>query len=346
MSLSIYRSKPLSNQYQLPLTLAELAHICGSDAVIGNPDKVITTICSVNNPQTDALTFIDNPKFLKQVTSDIDVAYLVKPDWQDTISLGIVHPNPTQAFRLILTAITRTDSPATISETAQISPNATIGSNVTIGHYSVIEDGVVLGDNCVIGNHTTIATDNVIASDTFIGNKVSIYHNCHIGHDCVIADGAVIGGQGFGFSFEGGNWHPIPQIGGVRIGNHTHIGNNTCIDRGAINDTVIGNNVIIDNLVHIAHNVVIGDGCAMAAEVGIAGSTTIGKHCLFGGQVGIVGHIDICDGVQVNGGARILQSIKESGAYAGAFTAMPVQKWNRASIYFKKIEQLFRREKN
>ncbi len=334
-----------NTQPALPLTLAELAGICGSDKIIGEADTLIKQICSIENLQADALTFIASPGLLKKVDPNIAAAYLVKPDWQDTIDLGIVHHNPTQAFRLILTAIFASPVQPEIAATATVSSQATLGNNISIGQYSIIEDGVVLGDNCIIGNHCTIARDSVIGEHTVIGHRVSVADHCHIDQHCVIADGAVIGGQGFGFSFEGGHWHPIPQIGGVRIGHHTHIGNNTCIDRGAINDTVIGNNVIIDNLVHIAHNVTIGDGCAMAAEVGIAGSTSIGKHCLLGGQVGVVGHISICDGVQVNGGARVLQSIKKPGTYAGALSAMPAGKWNRAAVYFKKIEQLVKREK-
>lgn len=333
------------NNPKLPLTLAELANLCGSTEIIGDPETLIQQFCSIEHLQANHLTFIGSSALLKQVDRDIDAAYLIKSEWRDSVDLGIVHDNPTQAFRLILTAIFTPRYSATIASTAKISEKATIGKHCHIGEYSVIEDGVVLGDNCVIGNHCTIARDTVIGGNTVIGNRVNIYHDCQIGTDNVIADGAVIGGQGFGFNFEGGSWYSIPQIGRVRIGNHVHIGNNTCIDRGAINDTIIGHNVIIDNLVHIAHNVVIGDGCAMAAEVGIAGSTTIGKNCLFGGQVGIVGHINICDGVQVNGGARILQSIKKPGTYAGVLQAMPVTKWNRAAVYFKKIEQLVKREK-
>lgn len=220
----------------------------------------------------------------------------------------------------------------------------TVGRDVCIGANSVIGDEVVLGDGVEIGAGVVIEDHVTIGNHTRIGHRVVIHHETEIGAHCSISEGAVIAGQGFGFSLEGGQWHAIPQIGRVMIGNHVHIGANSCIDRGAINDTVIGNYVIIDNLVHIAHNVRVGDGTAMAAGVGIAGSTVVGKYCLLAGQVGVVGHIRIADGVQVNGGARVLQSIKDSGVYAGSFHVQPVKKWNRMAVYLKRLEGLFKRE--
>lgn len=327
-----------------PCDLATLVAICDGELV--GETRMIQGICSAETPQADHLTFIASKAFLKYINLDSQAIYIVKPEHKAAISSGILHENPTQAFRLIAEFLTHSAVSGCISKTAVVSSTAQIAKESFIGENVVIGDAVQIGAGCYIGANTVIEAGAIIGENTRIEHNASIYQNVQIGKDCVIASGAVIGSQGFGFSFEGGEWKAIPQLGRVVIGNAVHIGANACIDCGAINDTVIGDNVIIDNLVHIAHNVNIGSHTALAGCVGIAGSTTIGKYCLFGGQVGIAGHITICDGVQVNGGANILQSIEEPGGYAGALPALPVTKWNRAIIYFKKLETLFRRKKN
>lgn len=331
----------------LPLSLAQLAQFCQGQ-VIGDATIRVKGICSAEKPYAQGLAYIGNKRLIRQIDKENETVYIVKPEQADAVKNGILHDNPMQAFRLILTRIypSGLDAEPCIQASAQISSSASIADNVSIGHHCVIEDNVRIAEGCRIGNGCIIATQSVLGKNTQLGNRVSILANSIIGTECVIADGAVIGGQGFGFSFEGGVWQAVPQIGKVVIGDKVHIGNNSCIDRGAINDTVIGNNVIIDNLVHIAHNVHIGNGSAMAASVGIAGSTSVGKNCMMGGQVGVAGHIHITDAVQINGGARVLQSIKQSGTYSGSFHVMPVWQWNRTAIYLKKLVTLLKREKN
>lgn len=324
--------------------LVSLAQLCQGQ-VVGADDTQINGVCSIECPVEFCLTYVSDARFVRSIDVNSGCAYIVSPLHADNISLGIIHENPTQAFRIILNHLYPKYCDGLIADTAIISERAKLGDNVTIGHYAVIGDDVRLSDNCVIGSHTVVHSGSVIGTGTHLGSQVTIHQKCSIGSRSVIADGVVIGGQGFGFSFEGGRWEPIPQVGSVIIGNSVHIGANSCIDRGAINDTIIGNNVIIDNLVHIAHNVEIGERTAMAACVGVAGSTKVGKNCMLAGQVGVVGHINITDGVQVYGGARVLQSIKEPGAYSGSFHAMPVKKWNRIAVYLKKLETLFKKEK-
>ncbi len=330
---------------KLPLDLTALAKLCHGQ-VIGDGERLITTLCAITTPKADGLTFVASAAAAKSIGSDDSISYIVKPEWQGRIKHGISHDNPQQAFRLILQALTDKPKPPHIATSAVISRSARLAEDVSIGANCVIGDNVHLGRGCQLGANVVIEESCNIGAGTRIGHQATLHHHTDIGNNCVISEGAVIGGQGFGFSFEGGVWQAIPQIGRVIIGNGVHIGANTCIDRGAIDDTLIGNNVIIDNLVHIAHNVKVGDGTAMAAGVGIAGSTRIGKHCLLGGQVGVVGHIRIADGVQINGGARVLQNLNEPGAYAGSFNVMPAGKWNRAAAYFKRLEHLFKREKS
>lgn len=330
----------------LPMPLATLATHCKGE-IIGDGKCLVEHFCSVSQPRQKGLMFVGSSAAAKHIQDDPELLYIVTPQWREAVRNGICHEQPQQAFRLILSALLSAEkaTSAKIADTAVISPTAIIGQGVNIGEYSVIGDKVIIGDQVAIGCGCVIEAHATIGSETQIEHRVVIHRDVDIGEACVIAGGAVIGGQGFGFSFEGGNWEAVPQIGGVRIGKRVHIGANTCIDCGAIDDTVIGDNVIIDNLVHIAHNVRVGTGTAMAAGVGIAGSTTVGKYGLLAGQVGVVGHIDIADNVQVNGGARVLQSIHESGTYAGSFHVQPVRKWNKITVYLKKLETLFKREK-
>lgn len=329
--------------HESPKSLLTLSKLCCGQ-VVGEAAHQIVGMCSVTHQQPGHLAFIGTDKLIRQLDLDSGCAYIVKPGYRDRIKTGILHDNPTQAYRLILEQLTIMPKPS-IAKSAMIADSAVIGQGVSIGEQVIIEAGVKIADQCVIQANSVIKQNVKIGKKTVVGHHVTLHHDCVIGESCVLADGVVIGAQGFGFSFEGGGWQAIPQIGKVKIGNFVHIGANTCIDRGAIEDTQIGHHVIIDNLVHIAHNVKIGDGTAMAACVGIAGSTTIGKHCLLAGQVGVAGHLTICDGVQVNGGAKVLQSIKSPGVYAGSLTVMPANKWNKIAVYIKRIESLFKREK-
>lgn len=212
-----------------------------------------------------------------------------------------------------------------IHPTAIIAPTAKIGKNPTIGAYAVIGEFVQVGDNCQIGSH------------------VSIAHHCEIGNEVQIHAHASIGSDGFGFApkigTEGLAWQKIHQLGRVIIGHRVRIGSNTCIDRGAVGDTVIGDDVIIDNLVQIAHNVHIGRGTAIAAMTGIAGSTHIGEGCIIGGAVGIAGHITIADNVTLTGMTMVTGSIKESGTYSSGTPVMTSHDWRRAAVKFRQSGQ-------
>lgn len=212
-----------------------------------------------------------------------------------------------------------------IHSTAIVSPTAVIGKNAKIGAYAVIGDFVQIGDDCQIGSHVVIA------------------HHCVIGDDVEIHAHASIGSDGFGFApnvgADGLSWQKIHQLGRVVIGHRVRIGANTCIDRGAVGDTVIGDDVIIDNLVQIAHNVHIGRGTAIAAMTGIAGSTHIGVNCIIGGAVGIAGHLHITDNVTLTGMTMVTGSIKEAGSYSSGTIAMPSNDWRRAAVKFRQSGQ-------
>ncbi|MEJ6659515.1 MAG: UDP-3-O-(3-hydroxymyristoyl)glucosamine N-acyltransferase, partial [Candidatus Thioglobus sp.] len=212
---------------------------------------------------------------------------------------------------------------ATIATNCCIGKNVSIGANTTIGANTVIEDNSVIGSNCLIGSNVNILQSSII------GNSV------------VIEPGVVIGSEGFGNARDSNkHWHSIAHLGNVVIGDRVHIGANTAIDRGTLEDTHIHKGVRLDNLVHIAHNVVIGEDTAIAACTGVAGSTHIGKRCMIGGMVGVVGHLNICDDVIVNAKSTIDKNITTPGIYTGIMPLMPHKKWQIVSVWLIKLDKI------
>lgn len=228
-----------------------------------------------------------------------------------------------------------------IHPTAVVAESATIDEGVHIGAYCVIGEHVHIGANSQLSAHVNIEHHAILGKDCVLMPQVTVAHNCAIGDAVRIHTGASIGADGFGFAPTANpadtGWERIAQLGRVLIGNHVRIGANTCIDRGALNDTVIADNVIIDNLVQIAHNVHIGAGTAIAAKTGIAGSTHIGKRCIIGGAVGINGHIHITDDVTITGMSMVTKSIKQSGRYSSGIPLMPSTDWRKSVVTFKNL---------
>ena len=218
-------------------------------------------------------------------------------------------------------------NPVTIPD-PRIHPTAVISPTAKIGRNAVIHPGVVIGDEVTIGD------------DALIYPNVTIYHDCHIGDRVVIHAGVVIGADGFGNAKDGDVWIKIPQIGRVIMGDDVEVGANTCIDRGALDDTVIGNGVKIDDQIMIGHNCRIGNNTAIAACAGIAGSTMIGERCLVGGAAMFSGHIEITDDVQISGGSAIIKNIKKPGQYTGVFPSVPHADWLHIAANLRQLDGL------
>ena len=212
-----------------------------------------------------------------------------------------------------------------IAPSAVIDASASLGSNVSIGANAVIESGVVLGDNVVIGAGCFVGKNTHIGAGSRLWANVTVYHDIRIGQHCLIQSGTVIGADGFGYANDRGNWVKIPQLGSVIIGDRVEIGACTTIDRGALDNTQIGNGVIIDNQCQIAHNVVIGDNTAVAGGVIMAGSLKIGRYCMIGGASVINGHMEICDKVTVTGMGMVMRPITEPGYTPQAFRCNPIK---------------------
>ena len=211
---------------------------------------------------------------------------------------------------------------------------------VIIGANAVISAGVVLGDGVQIGAGCFVGEGASIGKGSLLWANVTLYHKVQLGQRCIVHSGAVLGSDGFGFANDAGRWEKIAQIGRVVIHDDVDIGANTTIDRGALDDTLIGFGVKLDNQIQIAHNVTVGDHSAMAGCVGVAGSTSIGARCTVGGAAMIFGHLNIADGTHVSGASVVMSSIKEPGAYTGIFPLQQHKDWEKTAVTLKQLVKL------
>jgi UDP-3-O-[3-hydroxymyristoyl] glucosamine N-acyltransferase len=255
--------------------------------------------------------------------------------------------DPYIAYARIAQILNDTPNPASgISKHALIDPSSKLGSRVSVGANSVIESGVTIGDNVTIGPGVFIGKGSRIGSKSRVWANVSIYHKVQIGQECLIHSGACIGVDGFGYANDRGSWIKIPQLGTVIIGNNVEIGGCTTIDRGSLDDTQIGNGVIIDNQCQIAHNVIIGDNTAIAGGVIMGGSLKVGSFCMIGGASVINGHIEICDKVQITGMGMVMRDIKEPGVYSSGIPLQPNKIWRKTVALLMNIRMMKKKLKN
>lgn len=234
-----------------------------------------------------------------------------------------------------------------IHPTAVIAPSASIADGVSIGAYCVIEEGVRIGPGTRLGPHCVVGPDSVLGKDCLLHARVTLYHSVTVGDRAILHSGSVFGADGFGFAPDPHNaegaWAKIAQIGGVLLGDDVEIGANTTVDRGALENTIVGNGVKLDNQIMIGHNTQIGDHTAMAACVGVAGSTIIGKRCTIAGAAMLSGHLVLGDDVHVSGGTAITSSISTPGRYTGVYPYAEHNQWQRNAAVLSQLAQLRRR---
>ena len=211
---------------------------------------------------------------------------------------------------------------AVISSLAYVSDSATIGQNVTIEPFAFVGDNVTIGDDTIVHAH------------------VCIYHDCKVGKRCILHSGCVIGADGFGFAPQAEGYEKIPQIGIVVIEDDVEVGANTCIDRATMGETHVSQGVKLDNMVQIAHNVVVGKNTVMAAQSAIAGSTKMGEWCMIGGQVGIAGHLNVGNRVQIGGHAGVTGSVRDDKVLFG-YPAIDQKKFARCNALFRSLPDMY-----
>jgi UDP-3-O-[3-hydroxymyristoyl] glucosamine N-acyltransferase len=326
------------------ITLGQLAEFLGA-TLRGPADKLITGLATLQEAGPDQVSFLANPQYRKFLATTQAAAVLLKPtDAEGYAADALLVPDPYLAYARISHLFDPKPKAAVgVHPTAVVAADAFVDPAASVGAYAVIESGARIAAGVTIGAHCFIGARSVIGEGGWLAPRVTLYHDVRIGQRVVIQSGAVLGGEGFGFANEKGVWQKIAQIGGVTIGDDVEIGVNTAIDRGAMDDTRIGNGVKLDNQIQIAHNVQIGDHTAMAACVGISGSAKIGKHCMLAGGVGLVGHIEICDGVFVTGMTMVTRSITEPGSYSSGTAMQPAAEWRKSAARMRHLDDMARR---
>lgn len=313
----------------------------GIDVELKGEESIhIDQVSGLVEAQSNHISFFSDPKRSHELEKTSAGAVLIHPKFESSVNTAcLLVKNPYFAFAKVSQLLnpepfsTGIHASAVVDESAKISKTAWIGENVVIGK------DVSIGEYCYIGSGSVVLDCSIIGKKTRLTANVTVMHNCVIGDEVYLDPGCVIGGQGFGFANEQGEWHKIPQIGRVVIGDRVFVGANANIHRGAINDTVIESNCIIDSLVHIAHNVSLGYGTAIASQVGFAGSTTVGKHCIFAGQAGVNGHISIADNAYFSAKSGVTHTIKQSGSYSG-FPAIPTPEWQKNIVRAKGLNKM------
>ncbi len=326
------------------MTLSELATELGAE-LRGDPDYRVTGLATLQSAGPGQLAFLANPRYRPQLQETRAGAVLLRPeDATDFTGQVLLLANPYLAFARLSHRFDRTPAPERgVHPSAVIAASAVIPASACIGPLAVIGEHAVLGERVIIESGAVIQDRVTIGDDSRIRSRVVIYHDCELGQRVNIHAGAVIGGDGFGFANERGNWRKIAQLGRVVIHDGVDIGANTTIDRGALEDTVIHTGAIIDNQVQIAHNVVIGAHTAIAACCGIAGSTRIGAYCVLAGGVGVVGHIEICDRVQITGMTMITKSISQPGSYSSGTAFDSTDNWKKMAVRLRRLDELAQR---
>lgn len=326
-------------------SLAELAARLGA-TLVGDGERRISGLATLSDAGPEDLSFLANKAYLKYLPDTRAAAVLIHPAHAGECPTARLElDNPYLAYaelsRLFDPLAARTS--LGIHATAAVADGVTLGHSVSVGPQAVIEAGAVLGDDVVVGPGSVVGADSVIGAGSRLHANVTVYHGVTIGARVILHSGCVIGADGFGFAHDGAGWHKIAQLGGVVLGDDVEVGSCSSIDRGALGDTVIGNDVKIDSQVQIAHNVQIGDHSALAGCVGIAGSTRVGRHCMLGGGVGLSGHLTICDGVQVTGMSLVTNSIAQPGVYSSGTGAMSNALWRKNAVRFKQLDDIAKR---
>jgi UDP-3-O-[3-hydroxymyristoyl] glucosamine N-acyltransferase len=324
-----------------PLMLRQIVEQLGGEA-IGEVKEPLTGVATLDSAGPRQIAFLANPKYRSRLASTGAGAVILGPGDRDAAAMPrIVADNP-YAYYARTVALFHPESPAQpgVHASAQVHGDADVSANAEIGPHAVIGPGARIADGVRIGAGTVVGARVSIGAGTRLHPRVTIYDGCTIGERCVLHSGAVIGADGFGMARAEGRWIKIPQVGAVVIGDDVEVGANTCIDRGALDDTVIEDGVKLDNQIQVGHNCRIGAHTVIAGCTGISGSVTIGKHCMIGGGVGLVGHISICDHVSLSGMTLVTKSITQPGTYTSGMPFMPHAEWLRNAVHLRRLDAL------
>ena len=294
----------------------------------GDPGLIVQGLSPLDTAQAQHLSFITSAKFKSQLLSTRAGVVVMSEDLfqQYPPECAVIVVDQPYVYFALLTQLwkQRTVAPAElgIHPSAVVHPEALVHPSASVGPLCVVEQGAQIGFNTVLHSRVTVGA------------------RCVVGARCIVHSGAVIGADGFGFAPTGAKWEKIEQLGAVKIGNDVEIGANTCIDRGALQDTVIEDGVKLDNLIQIGHNTRIGQHTAMAGCVGVAGSADIGAHCTIGGGAVVLGHLKLVDGVHISAASVVTRSLLKPGHYSGVFPIDDNAAWEKNAVTLKQLYQL------
>ena len=313
----------------MALRLGSIVQALGGE-LHGPAELLIEELAPLEDASPASLSFLSNPKYQQQLAASAAGCVIVGPQLRDmALARGacIVADNPYLYFARLTQLWKRESQRARgtasgLHPSAFVDPQATVHPSATVGAFCVVERGAVIG------------------ADTVLKSRVTVGEDCRIGERCLIHPGVVIGADGFGFAPNDGAWEKIEQLGAVSIGNDVEIGANTCIDRGALRDTVIEDGVKLDNLIQIGHNVRIGKHTAMAGNAGVAGSAEIGAHCTIGGGAIVLGHLKLADHVHVSAATVVMRSILKPGQYTGVFPIDDNASWEKNAASLRQLHAL------
>ncbi|UCV06594.1 UDP-3-O-(3-hydroxymyristoyl)glucosamine N-acyltransferase [Dechloromonas denitrificans] len=324
------------------LSLADIAARLGGD-VLGDSQTLIFQVATLASAGDGEIGFLANLKYKSQLQTTKAAAVIVSPDFADAVALPrIVTANPYAYYARLASLLNPRQAAAPgvhpsahcaspVPASASIGPHASIGSDVLLGEGVVIHAGCVLGDGVKVGDGSVLFPN------------VSIYAGCEIGRHAIIHSGVVIGADGFGFAPDKGQWVKIPQIGRVVIGDDVEIGASTTVDRGALDDTVIGDGCKLDNQIQIGHNCVIGKHCVIAACAAIAGSVELKDNVIVGGAAMIAGHVTIASGAVISGGSLVMKNITKPGQYTSVFPLEEHSHWLHNAAQIRHLGKLAER---
>jgi UDP-3-O-[3-hydroxymyristoyl] glucosamine N-acyltransferase len=332
-----------------PLTLGEIVAQLGG-SLQGNAAQEVSRLTSLRAADERSISFLVRPQQREAARASRAAAYIVSPALAPELAdkpNRLLADDPYLYYARLAALMDARVNPvpapaiaasACVHESASIDPTAVVGEGVVVGARSVVGDGAWIGAGSIIGE------DCRVGSGSRLHPHVTLLSDCEVGERVIIHSGTVIGADGFGFARQrGGVWQKIPQLGGVVIGNDVEIGANCCIDRGALDDTVIEEGCKLDNLIQVAHNVRIGAHTAIAACAGIAGSAVIGKRVQIGGASGIAGHISVCDDAVISTMTLISRSVTKPGFYSGIFPSMENAQWERAAAIVRHLPEMRKR---
>jgi len=320
--------------------------------LLGDPQRRIDRLAPVESAGPSDLSFVSHPKYAAKLAASRAGCVIVSPALEPlAVQRGdcLVVPDPYLYFARATQVWKQRHGRAAatgVHPSAWVDPSARLDASAAVGAFAFIGPDAVVGAGAQIGEHCTIAAGARIGAGSRLAPRVSVGEDCHIGERCLLHSGVVIGADGFGFAPAAGRWEKIEQLGAVRIGNEVEIGANTCIDRGALEDTVLEDGVKLDNLIQIGHNVHVGAHTAMAGCVGVAGSARIGAHCTIGGGAVVLGHLSLADHVHISAASVVTRSITRPGQYSGFFPIDDNGAWEKNAATLKQLHALRERLKH